>query len=123
MLNYLINVCKIKWNPETTYFAASSGNIEVLMYCLQNGCPNNIDTIKALKKLTSENLKLDFDNTNLRLFVFELYHSHSELRTCYFGERIKEEMDAIEMKKNSIREYVSKYVSNDVIQYCMINYI
>ena len=93
------------------------------MYCFQNGCPRHADTFIAFHKRDNETLKLDFDNTELRSFMFELYHSHPELRTCYFGERIKEEMDAIEMKKNSIREYVSKYVCNDVIQYCMINYI
>jgi hypothetical protein len=122
LLKYLIDVCKIEWHPSTTAFAAQSGNIEVLMYCLQNGCPNH--SIYYLRQLDSERLKLDFDTSfELRSFVFDLYHFHPELRTCYFGKRIKEEMDAIEMKKSCIQKYVSKYVCDDVIQYCILNYI
>jgi hypothetical protein len=124
LLKYLINVCKVEWYPSTTAYAAQSGNIEVLMYCLQNGCPNHSSTIYHLRQLDSERrLNLDFDNTKIRLFVFELYHSHPELRTCYFGKRIKEEMDTIEMKKNSIRDCISNYVCNDLIQYCIYTFI
>ena len=123
ILKYLINVCKVEWDPETTSFAAEYGNIETLMYCFQNGCPKHLHTFFALRRLDDLTLKLDLNNINLRSFVFDLYHSHPELRTCYFGERIKEEMDAIEMKKSCIQECVSKYVCNDVIQYCILNYI
>jgi len=123
ILKYLIDVCKVKWNPETTYLTALSGNIEILMYCFQNGCPKHLNTFIALHKLDDKTLKLDLNNINLRSFVFELYHSHPELRFCYFGERIKEEMDAIEMKKSCIQKYVSKYVCDDVIQYCIFNFI
>ncbi len=79
--------------------------------------------VKNRKIEELEELNLDFDNIDLRSFVFDLYHAHPDLRTCYFGKRIKEEMDTIEMKKNSINKYISNYVCNDVIQYCILNYI
>ena len=120
-LKCLINVDGFRWNPETTYFAANKGHIEVLMYCLQNGCPLHQNTFKALRNVTPDILKLDFNNIPLRSFVFELYQNHPELRTCYFGEKIKEEMDKIEMKKKSIKQYTD--ICNDIMQYCIFNYI
>ncbi len=121
LLKYLIDVCKVELYLSSSNYAAESGNIETLMYCLKNGCSNHISIIYNLRKLDNTRLKLDCNNIELRSFVFDLYDCHPELRTSYFGIRIKEEMDTLEQKKKTIHDCISKYVCDDVIQYCIFN--
>jgi hypothetical protein len=110
-----------EWNDTGLQWLAREGKIEALMKCIEYGAPIDKLTIYALTRSTR--MRINFDNLEVRSFLFKLYNDYPEIRSGSIGKIIKEKMDVLQVKKETIIKDVSECVCDDIINYCMFDYI